>query len=235
MIILCWVFLIAFALLKTIPQLESKFVIIINNENIVNAGEFVDNNVWLQQCIYGITTLLTYHFYLCACIKKWHLSWKQYLALTAIVAISNTIKYFLPSLTLIINVLIMVILPFVLKGDYRTFIIIFVTHYLGQLAIVYIRGAELQLVNFNTISTLICCIDAYVWLLLYYLYANLYKEKKFMGNAMPPLFKKFSREIHNRIDVLDEEIAKCDDEKKRKKYEAEKLELQDMLKTSDEK
>lgn len=236
MIILCWVFLALYAILKLVPQFASKFVIVVNNEKIVKAGQFIDSRVWLQQIVYGLTTLLTYHFYLCACVKKWHLSWKQYLVLIAIIVATNTIKYYISSLCLIINVLVMVILPFALKGDYRTFIIIFVTHYLGQLAISFIRGAEISLVDLNTVSTFICCLDAYVWLLLYYLYANLYKEKKFMGNAMPPLWGKMSKEIKEEKARLEEKLAVCKDEKKCKKYEAQIAELDKMLaETSDEK
>ena len=236
MIILCWVFLALYAILKLVPQLASKFVIVVNNEKIVKAGQFIDSRVWLQQMVYGLTTLLTYHFYLCACVKKWHLSWKQYLVLIAIIVATNTIKYYISSLCLIINVLVMVILPFALKGDYRTFIIIFVTHYLGQLAISFIRGAEISLVDLNTVSTFICGIDAYVWLILYYLYANLYKEKKFMGNFMPPLWGKMSKEIKEEKARLEEKLAVCKDEKKCKKYEAQIAELDKMLvETSDEK
>lgn len=236
MIILCWVFLALYAILKLVPQFASKFVIVVNNEKIVKAGQFIDSRVWLQQIVYGLTTLLTYHFYLCACVNKWHLSWKQYLVLIAIIVATNTIKYYISSLCLIINVLVMVILPFALKGDYRTFIIIFVTHYLGQLAISFIRGAEISLVDLNTVSTFICCLDAYVWLLLYYLYANLYKEKKFMGNAMPPLWGKMSKEIKEEKARLEEKLAVCKDEKKCKKYEAQIAELDKMLnETSDEK
>lgn len=236
MIILCWVFLALYAILKLVPQLASKFVIVVNNEKIVKAGQFIDSRVWLQQIVYGLTTLLTYHFYLCACVKKWHLSWKQYLVLIAIIVVTNTIKYYVSSLCLIINVLTMVVLPFMLKGDYRTFIIIFVTHYLGQLAISFIRGAEISLVDLNTVSQLICTMDAYVWLLLYYLYANLYKEKKFMGNLMPPLWSKMSKQIKDEKARLEAKLAVCKDEKKCKKYEAQIAELDKMLAdTSDEK
>ncbi len=236
MIILCWVFLVAYALLKLIPSLASKFVIAVNNEKLVSVGRFVDNHIWLQQILYGITTLLTYHFYLCACTKRWYLSLKQYIVLCIIIMVTNTIKYYLPDLSLVINVLIMVILPFALKGDYRTFVIIFTTHYLGQMTIGFIRSAEIALVDLNTLSTLLCCMDAYVWLLLYYLYANLYKEKKFMGNAMPPLWGRMDEQIKKEIARIDDKIGKCADEKKRAKLQDKKAEYERMLvETSNEK
>lgn len=85
MIILCWVFLALYAVLKLVPQLASKFVIVVNNEKIVKVGQFVDEREWLGDIIYFLTTLLTYQFYLCACCHKWFLSIKQYLVSLAII------------------------------------------------------------------------------------------------------------------------------------------------------
>lgn len=235
-IILCWVFLVAYSLLKTIPSLANKFVIAVNNERIISAGEFVDNHVWLQQIIFGLTTFLTYHFYLCACAKTWKLTIKQYVVLALVVILTNILKYYVPVVSIQVNVLIMVIYPFLLKSDYRTFIIIFITHSVGQLLISFIRGTEMSLADCNTLTSLICCIDAYVWLLLYYLYANLYKGEKFMGNVMPPFWGKMQNEIEAEIKRLDEKIEKCDNEKKISKYRERKAEYEKMLAdTSDEK
>lgn len=80
MIILCWVFLALYAILKLVPQLADKFVIVVNNEKIVKAGQFIDEREWLGNIIYFFTTLLTYQFYLCACCHKWFLSIKLGLA-----------------------------------------------------------------------------------------------------------------------------------------------------------
>lgn len=236
MIILCWVFLVAYAILKLVPQLADKFVIVVNNERIISAGRFIDSHIWLQQIIYGLTTLLTYHFYLCACTKKWHLSWKQYIVLCVIIAITNTIKYYLPDYALIINMLIMIIYPFALKGDYRTFVIIFATHFIGQILLGFIRSEPLNQITYNTINGLIMCLDMYVWLLLYYLYSNLYKEKKFMGNLAPPLWGKMGKQIEAEKARIEKKLEVCKDDKKRQKYEAQIAELDKMLvDTSDEK
>lgn len=236
MIILCWVFLVAFVFLKTIPALSCKFVASINNENIVKIGQFIDGRAWLQQIVFGFTTLLTYQFYLCACIHKWHLSVKQYIVLCIVIAATNTLKYYVPSISLIVNVLIMVVYPFALKSDYRTFIIIFVTHYIGQVILGYVRSEPLNEVSYNTISALVLCADIYVWLLLYYLYSNLYKGEKFMGNVSPPIFDRMSKQIKDEITRLDNKIENCNDEKKLADYKERKAEYEKMLaETSDEK
>ena len=235
MIILCWVFLGAYAILKLIPQLADKFVIVVNNEKIVKAGQFIDEREWLGNIIYFFTTLLTYQFYLCACCHKWFLSIKQYLVSLVIIMPTFIANVFIPQVALILNFVAMIVLPYLLKADFRTFVIIFTTHTIGQLVIGYIRSENLMCIDINFLSQAIMMIDAYVWLLLYYLYANLYKEKKFMGKAMPPLYKGYDREINEEIAKLDEKIATCNDEKKRKRYEADKAELESMRETSDEK
>lgn len=235
MIILCWVFLALYAILKLVPQLADKFVIVVNNEKIVKAGQFIDEREWLGNIIYFLTTLLTYQFYLCACCHKWFLSIKQYLVSLAIIVPTFIANVFIPQVALILNFVVMVVLPYLLKADFRTFVIIFTTHTIGQLVIGYIRSENLMCVDVNFLSQAIMLMDMYVWLLLYYLYANLYKGEKFMGKASPPLYKKYSREINEEIAKLDEKIANCDDEKKRKRYEADKAELESMRETSDEK
>lgn len=199
MIILCWVFLALYAVLKLVPQLASKFVIVVNNEKIVKAGRFIDSRVGLGDIIYFLTTLLTYQFYLCACCHKWFLSIKQYLVSLAIIVPTFIANVFIPQVALTLNFVAMIVLPYLLKADFRTFVIIFTTHTLGQLALGYIRSENLMCVDVNFLSQAIMLMDMYVWLLLYYLYANLYKGEKFMGKASPPLFKKYGREINEEI------------------------------------
>lgn len=229
MIILCWVFLGAFALLKLIPQLASKFAIAINNEKVVGAGIFIDNRVWLQQIIHLCFTLLTYQFYLCACCKVWKLTLKQYgLALLFIIP-NQVLTYFFPQVGSSIAFVIMFCLPCLYKADYRTVAIIFATHVLGQLAISFIRSEPLYMANVNTISQILMCIDQYVWLILYYLYSNLYKENKFMGTISPPLWNKMGKEVKQEIAAVDKKLEKCTDEKKRARLEAKREEYVEML------
>ena len=226
MIFLCWGFLIAFAIMKIL--FADKLLVVINNERIIDIGNFIDARPWLQQIVYGLTTLLTYQFYLCACVKKWHLTVKQYVVLCIIIAATNTLKYYKQELSLIVNVLIMVILPFALKAEYKTFIIIFIAHYASQLIISYIRSEPLNLVAPNIVSQMTMMVDAYICLLLYYLYSNLYKEN-IMGNAMPPLWEKMSKEIEAEIKSIDEKIAKCEDENKKAKLIEKKEAYEKML------
>lgn len=162
---------------------------------------------------------------------KWRLSLKQYIAVALITVVSNIAKYYINNgeITLIINMTIMILLPYLFKADYGTFVIIFLAHYVGQLLITVIRGEALNELTYNTINITIMMADAYVWLLLYYLYSNLYKERIIMGNAMPPLWSKMNKQIEEQIKKLDEKIANTTDEKKLKKLNKEREILAGML------
>lgn len=228
-IYLCWAFLIAFAILKI--WFADEFAIAITNQHILSAGSFIDARPWLQQIIAWLTTFITYHFYLCACCMKWRLSLKQYILVAVITALTNTLKYYVDdsNVTLIVNITIMVLLPYVFKADYGTFVIILLAHYMGQILITVIRGEALNEMTYNSINIIIMMADAYVWLLLYYLYSNLYKERIIMGNWMPPLWGKMGKQIEAQIKKLDEKIANTTDEKKLKKLNKEREILAGMI------
>ena len=228
-IYLCWAFLIAFAILKI--WFADEFAIAITNQHILSAGSFIDARPWLQQIIAWLTTFITYHFYLCACCMKWRLSLKQYILVAVITALTNTLKYYVndSNVTLIVNITIMVLLPYMFKADYGTFVIILLAHYMGQILITVIRGEALNEMTYNSINIIIMMADAYVWLLLYYLYSNLYKERIIMGNWMPPLWGKMNKQIEEQIKKLDEKIANTTDEKKLKKLNKEREILAGMI------
>ena len=228
-IYLCWAFLIAFAILKI--WFADEFAIAITNQHILSAGSFIDARPWLQQIIAWLTTFITYHFYLCACCMKWRLSLKQYILVAVITALTNALKYYVndSNVTLIVNITIMVLLPYMFKADYGTFVIILLAHYMGQILITVIRGEALNEMTYNSINIIIMMADAYVWLLLYYLYSNLYKERIIMGNWMPPLWGKMGKQIEAQIKKLDEKIANTTDEKKLKKLNKEREILAGMI------
>lgn len=228
-IYLCWAFLIAFAILKI--WFADEFAIAITNQHILSAGSFIDARPWLQQIIAGLATFITYHFYLCACCMRWRLSLKQYILVAVITVPTNILKYYVndSNITLIVNITIMVLLPYIFKADYGAFVIILLAHYIGQILITVIRGEALNQITYNSINIIIMMADAYVWLLLYYLYSNLYKERIIMGNWMPPLWSKMNKQVEAQIKKLDEKIANTTDEKKLKKLNKEREILAGML------
>jgi hypothetical protein len=69
----------------------------------------------------------------------------------------------------------------------------------------------------------------YVWLLLYYLYSNLYKESIIkMGSFAPPLWGK-KETIEKEIARLEKELAVETDEKKKVKLQSKIDEFKEEL------
>lgn len=227
LIYLCLAFLVAFALLKTVWA--EQFAIAVSSANVVRVGSFIDNHIWLKQLISVFTTLLTYQFYLCACCHKWFLNWKQYLIFTPIIIGLTYLNFYFPAQMVGVNFVFMFVAPIFLKAKYIDVAIVLATHTLGQLAILYIRSQPMALADINIITQLICAIDAYVWLLLYYLYSNLYKETIIMGAIMPPLFGKNEKLIEKEIKKIDDKLAVEQDEKKKAKLTEKRAEYEDML------
>lgn len=227
LIYLCWAFLVAFALLKTVWA--EKFAIAVSTPNIIKVGQFIDTHIWLRQIVHCITSLLTYQFYLCACCHKWHLSWKQYLILVPIIIGLTYLNWYFPAVMVGVNFVFMFAVPFFLKANYLDVVIIFTAHILGQIAISYIRTQPMYLADVNIITQFICGIDAYVWLLLCYLYSNLYKESIIkMGSFMPPLWGK-KETIEKEIASLEKQLAVETDEKKKVKLQSKIDEFKEEL------
>lgn len=231
LIYLCWAFLVAFALLKTVWA--EQFAIAVSSANVVRVGSFIDNHIWLKQFVNIFTTLLTYQFYLCACCHKWHLSWKRYLILVPIIIGLTYLNFYFPMAMVGVNFVFMFVAPIFLKAKYIDVAIVLATHTLGQLAISYIRSAPMFLADMNVISQLICAADMYVWLLLYYLYSNLYKDTIIMGAVAPPLWGKNEKLIKKEIEKIDKKLEVEVDEKKKAKLNEKKAEYENMLSESE--
>ena len=227
LIYLCWAFLVAFALLKTVWA--EQFAIAVSMPNIIKVGQFIDTHIWLKQIVHCITSLFTYLLYFCACCHKWHLSWKQYLILIPIIIGFTYLNWYFPTIMLNFTYIFMFATPFFLKARYVDVVIIFSAHIIGQVAISFIRSQPINLIDVNIVSQLICCADMYVWLILYYLYSNLYKESIIkMGSLAPPVWGK-KEMIEKEIARLEKELAVEKDEVKKVKIQGKIDEFKEEL------
>jgi hypothetical protein len=132
-----------------------------------------------------------------------------------------------------VSVILMFLLPYLFKATFKDTITIFIAHSVGQLLVAFIRSEPLNLIDVNIATQFICGIDAYFWLVLYYMYSNIYKESLIMGSFMPPFWGNKSREIEKEIAKLDEKIAITTDEKKLAKLKEMRAEYVSMLENTD--
>lgn len=150
-----------------------EFAMVIQNENIVKFGHFVDTHLWLHIILGVVTSFITYWLYLCAIKHKWTLNWKEILIVLGICIVTQVFFYFIDSsIGTQISLISMILLPLLFKGNLRDMCIAFSVHSTSQVLSIKIRGLANYLVNVNYASILLMGLECYFWLLLFYIYYN---------------------------------------------------------------
>ena len=168
--------LLAWYILKIF--MPSEFMLIVNNERLIEAGQYVDTHIWLKViCIY-VTAFITYFLYLCAVCKKKKLTAIESFIVLIAISISIAIEYCLPEFITIYNIITMFGLPLIFKAEFKTTYIVFIVHGLAQILSMNIRGIPITEINFNYLTLFMLMIDGYFWLLLFYFYYNYKEENK---------------------------------------------------------
>lgn len=177
MIALVCVFLIALYILKIF--FPEQFIMVIENDNLIAIGNYVDNNLWLHIILACVTSFITYWMYICAVTRKWYLNWKELIAVVVAIAIVQTLYSFESTTTLAsgISIISMIAIPLISNAKLKDVAIVFSVHSLSQILSTLIRGLPFLLTNVNYATTLLMTIECYFWLLLFYLYFNI-KETK---------------------------------------------------------
>lgn len=178
MLALVVVFLGAIYILKIF--LPEQFVFIIENEQLMIMGNFVNEHVWLDNIVAVLTSFITYWLYLGAVLKKWVLNWKELIAVAVTITITHLLYEFDQNLYSAVSIIALLIVPLILSADYKAVAIVFSVHYLSQTLSLSIRNLPMLLTNINFASVFLLTFECYLWLLLFYLYYN-YKEEKRHG------------------------------------------------------
>ena len=151
---------------------------VIENEQLIKIGSYIDNHLWLYIIISCITSFITYWLYLCAVTRKWRLNLKELIAVLVVIAITQTLYSFEKTITLAsgISIIAMIALPLIDKAKLKDVAIVFSFDYLSQILSTLIRGLPELLTNVNFMTIFLMTLESYFWLLLFYLYFNLKKE-----------------------------------------------------------
>lgn len=174
MLVLVGVFLVSMYVLKGFyPQ---EFVLAVENQTILSIGEFIDSHLWLYYICCGITSFITYWFYLCACSHRWSLKWYENLIVLLTVVASILISIKDQTLFTVFSTTSFVFLPAICKGDMKTCGIVFTIHSFSQIFSLKIRNLPLFFTNIpNFISTILLTFECFLWLVLMYVIFN-YKK-----------------------------------------------------------
>lgn len=184
MIVLLWVFLIGFAVIKLF--FAEWFVAVVENDKILKIGSFIDNSFVLTAITDTLVSFLAMHFYLCSCKQVWRLPVTVYALLFAYTAISVLVFSWNSTVASVLDILALICVPLLLKSKVKQTISVFVLHEVGQILLLFVRSEPLYLASTNYATQFVILFDSYVWLMLYYLYSNLYKEKTIWENLGSP-------------------------------------------------
>lgn len=174
MIALVVIFLFALYILKIF--IPDQFIMVIENNNLIAIGNYIDNNLWLRKIITVITSFITYWLYICATCRKWKLNWKEIIIVLIVIAIVQLVYAFDVNVSSAISLISMILLPALFKAQSKDIAIVFSIHYMAQILSTSIRQLPVLLENVNFMTIFLMTIECYFWLLLFYLYFNIRKE-----------------------------------------------------------
>ena len=174
MLALVVIFLVGLYILKIF--IPDKFVMVIENERLVEIGNYIDSHKWAYYLFGIVTSFITYWLYFCATIKKWYLNWWQVLVVFAIIGGSIGLSFYNSALSSAFTIVCMVIVPLLFRGDAKYTLIVFATHSAAQNLTLAIRNLPLYIASFNSLVFFLLTLEMYFWLLLFYIYPHIKEE-----------------------------------------------------------
>ena len=177
MLVLTMVFLVGLYVAKIFfPQ---DFMLVIQNENLVKVGTYIDTHKWLYYICCGIPAFITYWLFLCACSHRLRLKWYECFYILATVIINRLAAIYADvAITTAISLASFLFLPALCKGDIKACGIVYTVHVLAQALSLGIRNLPIYLTSINFMTSLFMTIECYFWLILFYVVFNYKKEKE---------------------------------------------------------
>ena len=155
-----------------------KFVVeVAQVESITRIGHYIDTHKWAWYVSTTIMTFISYYLICCACCKKKYLDLKETIIVLATILILYVIQEFLPDQYTSANISSMILLPCIMKGDFKATTIVFVSTNFLQTITGSIRNISAMVGNYNYATFMILTIDYYILCALFYCLFNFEKEE----------------------------------------------------------
>lgn len=176
--------------------LGEQLAIEITNSSIIAIGDWLDTHFWVKNLAAFVITYITYMLYLSAVTKRWFLNWKEVLIITPILIGLQFVKIYVPTVGMYLDLIAMILIPYLLKADYKMVAIIYPIHCLAQLLTLYTRGLPLLLIGTNFAVQIVFMIDQFIVQIMYYVFGNFMKKgDKNHGNNQSTILNK-AGELH---------------------------------------
>lgn len=153
------------------------FVMCIENERLIQIGSFIDNHKWACYLFGTFTSFVTYWLYCCASCHKRVLNIKENLIILLVIIGSILLSFINNEMVGLYSVLSMLLLPILFKGNAKSAILIYCTHYTAQWLTLKIRNFPMYMTNINSLSLFATNLECIGWLILFYIVFN-YNERE---------------------------------------------------------
>ena len=155
-----------------------QFVInVAHIDSIVNIGHYIDTHKWAWYLASTLLSFFIYYFYCCACSRKKNLNYKGILIILATIFILFAVREFLPNLYTSANVSSMIVLPFIMKANFKSTVVCFTSTTILQAFTLEIRNLATMISDFNFATLIMLMIDYYILLVLLYFFYNYESEE----------------------------------------------------------
>ena len=145
-------------------------------DGIVKFGHFVDNNKWCWYLASTVVSFTSYYLICCACCRKKWLNRKEVIIILVTIFVLFFIREFMPSQYTSANISSMILLPYIMKADFKATTVVFIATNFVQTLTGEIRNIAALITDFNFATALIVTIDFYILEFLLYSYFN-FKER----------------------------------------------------------
>lgn len=155
-----------------------QFVIeVAHTESIVTIGRYIDTHKWAWYLATIIISSAFSYIYCCACCGRSHLNKIETIITISSIIILCLIKEFLPAQYTALNIISMVLLPYLFKGNFKNTVICFALMNLLQTMTLEIRNLSLMIIDFNYATFMVLTIDIYILQFILYFLFNFNKEE----------------------------------------------------------
>lgn len=175
MLILTISFLVGLYILKIF--FPAEFMICVQNEQLIEIGNYIDTHQWLRWTCRYITSFITYWLFCCACSQKLSLKWYECIYILIAISIVRVFALFDTNISSILSVLSFVVLPAIMNGSLKNCAIVYSIHGISQGLSLTIRNLALYLRTANYLTIFVIGIESYFWLILLYVIFNYNKKR----------------------------------------------------------
>lgn len=141
-------------------------------DSITRIGHYIDTHKWAWHIATAILAFINYYLICCASSNRYTLKNIEYLYILATILALSLIKEFLPAQYTACNIISLILLPYILQGQFKNTLCIFISTNLLQTITLEIRGIISMATTLNYATIIILTIDVYILSALWYFYYN---------------------------------------------------------------